>query len=64
MNEFEQIALELHVFKGKIIERREGRGGLIYIVEQDAYPRRIAYKTIKEFETNNRPFDTMNRPGN
>lgn len=58
MNEFEQIALELHVFKGKIIERREGRGGLIYIVEQDAYPRRIAYKTIKEFETNNRPFDT------
>lgn len=44
--------LEQLVFKGRIIGKRKGRGGLIYIVEQDAHPTRVAYKTIKEFERN------------
>lgn len=51
-NEYTQRFLEAEVFKGRIVERRKGRGGLVYIVEQDATPNRIAYKTIQEFETN------------
>jgi serine/threonine protein kinase len=51
-NEHTQSLLETTVFKGKIVKRRKGRGGLVYIVEQDAHPKRIAYKTIQEFETN------------
>lgn len=51
-NENTQKILETKVFKGKIIDRRNGRGGLIYIVEQDAHPKLVAYKTIKEFESN------------
>ncbi|WP_250528631.1 protein kinase [Caballeronia sp. ATUFL_F1_KS4A] len=42
--------LELNLFNGKIVETRKGRGGLIYIVERDAFPRRVAFKTMKEFE--------------
>ncbi|WP_394423486.1 protein kinase [Vreelandella stevensii] len=56
-NEHTQKLLEIEVFKGRIVERRKGRGGLVYIVEQDAIPSRIAYKTIQEFETN-LPIDT------
>lgn len=50
-NKHTQSFLETQVFKGRIVERRKGRGGLIYIIEQDAIPNRIAYKTIQEFET-------------
>lgn len=50
LNERTQKLLETEVFKGKIVERRKGRGGLIYIVEREAYPNRVAYKTIQEFE--------------
>lgn len=52
LNERAQRLLELEVFKGKIVERRKGRGGLVYIVESDSYPNRVAYKTIQEFENN------------
>ncbi|MDW7746678.1 protein kinase domain-containing protein [Halomonas sp.] len=51
-NEHTQGLLETEVFKGRVVERRKGRGGLVYIVEQDAIPNRIAYKTIQEFESN------------
>lgn len=51
-NEHTKKLLEMNVFKGKIVGRREGRGGLVYIIEQDAHPKLIAYKTIKEFEGN------------
>lgn len=45
--------LEACLFRGKIVDRREGRGGLIYIVDQEnSFPNRVAYKTIKEFENN------------
>lgn len=50
-NEHTQMLLETQVFKGKIIDRRKGRGGLIYIVEQEAYPKLVAYKTVQEFES-------------
>jgi serine/threonine protein kinase len=42
--------LELQIFKGKIVDTKEGRGGRIYIVEREGFPQFIAYKTIKEFE--------------
>lgn len=42
--------LESEVFKGKIVGRREGRGGLIYIVKREGFPQLVTYKTIKEFE--------------
>lgn len=51
-DEHTQRLLELQVFMGKVVERRKGRGGLVYIVERDAYPKRVAYKTIQEFESN------------
>lgn len=53
-NKHTQTLLEMTVFKGKVIERRKGRGGLVYIVEhkQNVYPKRVAYKTIQEFESN------------
>ncbi|MCQ9136801.1 hypothetical protein, partial [Streptomyces hilarionis] len=48
-----QEFLEACLFRGKIVDRREGRGGLIYIVDQEnSFPNRVAYKTIKEFENN------------
>lgn len=45
--------LEFCLFKGRIVDRRKGRGGLVYIVEQEnTSPSRVAYKTVKEFERN------------
>ncbi|MDX2270584.1 MAG: protein kinase [Cyanobacteriota bacterium] len=51
-NEHTRELLETRVFKGKIVDRRKGRGGLVYIIEQDAHPKYIAYKTIQELESN------------
>jgi hypothetical protein len=49
MDKHLQEFLEACLFRGKIVDRREGRGGLIYIVDQEnSFPDRVAYKTIKE----------------
>lgn len=59
MDESLRTILELGLFGGKIVDRREGRGGLIYIVEQEnCSPGRVAYKTVKEFE--NKPANRIN----
>ncbi|WP_168195859.1 protein kinase [Nissabacter sp. SGAir0207] len=48
-----KLFLEINLFKGRIIDRHTGRGGLIYKVERDCNPRFLAYKTVKEFESEN-----------
>lgn len=45
-----QTFLEDNFFKGKIVDRFTGRGGLIYKIEQNCIPKFIAYKTTQEFE--------------
>lgn len=50
LSEKKRQFLEFHVFKGKIIDHFLGRGGLVYIVEQDCIPKFVAYKTVQEFE--------------
>lgn len=56
-----RIFLEQHVFKGEIVDRYTGRGGLIYIVERSSLPTRVAYKTVQEFE--DRPSNGTGRDG-
>lgn len=50
LNDVKIAFLELNIFKGKIVKRLKGRGGLIYIVERDCIPKFVAYKTTQEFE--------------
>ena len=46
-NEIEEIMLSTHL-KGKIIERKRGTYGIVFIVERQASPKYIAYKTIED----------------
>ncbi len=51
-NEIEEKMLSIHL-KGEIIERKRGTYGIVFIVEQQASPKYIAYKTTKdEFDKN------------
>ena len=46
-NEIEKIMLSIHL-KGEIIGIKRGTYGAVYIVDQQAYPKYIAYKTTKD----------------
>jgi len=47
MNKIENV-LQDWFLKGKIIDKREGTTGIVYIVKQRGSPEYIAYKTIKK----------------
>ena len=42
--------LEDFVFRGKIVDTKRGRGGLIFIVQQAGSNSKVAFKTVQEFE--------------
>jgi serine/threonine protein kinase len=51
LNEDTKLLLENLIFKGKIVARHEGRGGVVYIVQGQNDLNKVAYKTTKKIES-------------